>query len=112
MAVRQAALCVPPLPPRSILSEVEPTPDHSVAGRIRSTENKRDLIRDRKHDLPACSAVPQATMIPRIRFEFFTAVTMKNGVFCDVTPRGSCKNRRFGGSSQRASVVSYSQRCS
>jgi hypothetical protein len=23
-------------------------------------------------------------------------VTKKNGVFWDVTPRGSCKNRRFG----------------
>jgi hypothetical protein len=30
-------------------------------------------------------------------FEVFTAVTMKNGVFWDVTPCGSCKNRRFGG---------------
>jgi hypothetical protein len=30
-------------------------------------------------------------------FEIFTAVTMKNGVFCDVTQCGSCKNRRFGG---------------
>jgi hypothetical protein len=30
----------------------------------------------------------------RVRFEFFTAVTMKNGVFWDVTPCGSCKNRR------------------
>jgi hypothetical protein len=29
-------------------------------------------------------------------FEVFTAVTMKNGVFWDVTPCGSCKNRRFG----------------
>jgi hypothetical protein len=27
----------------------------------------------------------------------FTAVTMKNGVFCDVMPCGSCKDRRFGG---------------
>jgi hypothetical protein len=27
-----------------------------------------------------------------VRFEDFTAVTMKNGVFWDVTPRGSCKN--------------------
>jgi hypothetical protein len=27
----------------------------------------------------------------------FTAVTMKNGVFFDVTPCGSCKNRRFSG---------------
>jgi hypothetical protein len=32
-----------------------------------------------------------------VRFEVFTAVTMKNGVFWDVTPFGSCKNRRFGG---------------
>jgi hypothetical protein len=28
-----------------------------------------------------------------IRFEVFTAVTMKNGVFCDVTLCGSCKNQ-------------------
>jgi hypothetical protein len=27
-----------------------------------------------------------------VRFEVFTAVTMKNGVFWDVTPYGSCKN--------------------
>jgi hypothetical protein len=32
-----------------------------------------------------------------VRFEVFTAVTMKNGVFWVVTPCGSCKNRRFGG---------------
>jgi hypothetical protein len=32
-----------------------------------------------------------------VRFEVFLAVTMKNGVFWDVTPCGSCKNRRFGG---------------
>jgi hypothetical protein len=32
-----------------------------------------------------------------VRFEVFTAVTMKNRVFWDVTPRGSSKNRRFGG---------------
>jgi hypothetical protein len=32
-----------------------------------------------------------------IMFEVITAVTMKNGVFCDVTPCGSCKNQRFGG---------------
>jgi hypothetical protein len=31
------------------------------------------------------------------RLEVFTAVTMKNGVFWDVTPCGSCKSRRFGG---------------
>jgi hypothetical protein len=32
-----------------------------------------------------------------VRFEVFTAMTMKNAVFWDVTPCGSCKNRRFGG---------------
>jgi hypothetical protein len=32
-----------------------------------------------------------------VRFEVFTAVTMKNGVFLVVTPCGSCKNRSFGG---------------
>jgi hypothetical protein len=29
---------------------------------------------------------------PCLRVEVFTAVTMKNGVFWDVTPCGSCKN--------------------
>jgi hypothetical protein len=33
---------------------------------------------------------------PPVRFEVFTAVTMKSGVFWDVMPCGSCKNR-FGG---------------
>jgi hypothetical protein len=32
-----------------------------------------------------------------LRIEVFTAVTMKNGVFWDATPSGSCKNRRFEG---------------
>jgi hypothetical protein len=42
-----------------------------------------------------------------IRFEVFMAVTMKNGVFWEVKPCFSCKNR-LGTSSQRASVASYS----
>jgi hypothetical protein len=32
-----------------------------------------------------------------VRFEVFTAVTMKNGIFWDVMPCGSCKSWRFGG---------------
>jgi hypothetical protein len=32
-----------------------------------------------------------------VRFEVVTEVTMNNGVFWDVTPCGSCKNRSFGG---------------
>jgi hypothetical protein len=31
-------------------------------------------------------------MLGFVRFEDFTAVTMKNSVFWDVTPCGSCKN--------------------
>jgi hypothetical protein len=33
----------------------------------------------------------------KVRFEVVTAMTMKNGVFWDVMPCGSGKNRRFGG---------------
>jgi hypothetical protein len=32
-----------------------------------------------------------------VGFEVFTAVTMKNAIFWDVMPCGSCENRRFGG---------------
>jgi hypothetical protein len=32
-----------------------------------------------------------------VRFEVFTAVTTKIAVFLDVTPCGSCTDRRFGG---------------
>jgi hypothetical protein len=35
-----------------------------------------------------------------VGFDIFTAVTMKNAVFCDLTPCGSCNNRRV-------TVVSY-----
>jgi hypothetical protein len=31
----------------------------------------------------------------KVRFEVFTAVTMKNSVFSVVTPCGSCKNRKI-----------------
>jgi hypothetical protein len=35
-----------------------------------------------------------------VRFEVFMVVTMKNGIFWDVTPCGSCKNWHFGGTYQ------------
>jgi hypothetical protein len=38
--------------------------------------------------------VAEATLL-FVRFAVFTAATMKNGVFWDVTPCGSCKHRRF-----------------
>jgi hypothetical protein len=39
------------------------------------------------------------------RFEVFTAVTMKNGVFCDITPCGSCTNLIFLRSLRRLLVT-------
>jgi hypothetical protein len=44
-------------------------------------------------------SVPSHTRTPAfcVRFEVFTALTVKNAVFWDVTPGGCCKNRRFGG---------------
>jgi hypothetical protein len=33
----------------------------------------------------------------QVKFEVFTVVTMKNGVFWDVESCDSCKNRRFEG---------------
>jgi hypothetical protein len=38
----------------------------------------------------------QRTMT-HVRIEVFMMVTMKNAVFWDVTPCGSCKNQCFGG---------------
>jgi hypothetical protein len=55
---------------------------------------------DRSQDFSFLPAVCQHSLIRKcqhVRFEVFTAVTMKNGVFWDVTPCGSCKNRRLGG---------------
>jgi hypothetical protein len=36
-------------------------------------------------------------MVNVVRFDVLTAMTMKRGVFWDVTPCDSCKNRRLGG---------------
>jgi hypothetical protein len=37
------------------------------------------------------------TLCIYVRFEVFTAVTMKNAIFWDMAPCSSCVNRRFGG---------------
>jgi hypothetical protein len=39
----------------------------------------------------------QGSFAAYVRFEIFTAATMKNAIIWDVMPCGSCKNRRFGG---------------
>jgi hypothetical protein len=46
----------------SFLLEAELTQGHSVAGRIRSIEKSNDIA-NRTRDLPACSIVPQPTML-------------------------------------------------
>jgi hypothetical protein len=48
-------------------------------------------------EIKKCKKVGLKLLQDCVRFEVLTAVTMKNGVFWDITPRVSCKNRRFGG---------------
>jgi hypothetical protein len=56
------------------------------------------------------------TTILLVRFEDFAAVTMKNAVFRNVTPCGSCKNLSFGGEYRlhhqggKNQLASYSKR--
>jgi hypothetical protein len=47
--------------------------------------------------LTSFSKITEKLIYTVLRFEVFTAVTMKNAVFWYVMPCGSCKNRRFGG---------------
>jgi hypothetical protein len=42
-------------------------------------------------------SMDNANKMINVRFEVFTAMTAKNAVLLDVTPRGYCKNRHFGG---------------
>jgi hypothetical protein len=54
---------------------------------------KSQFVPHRKHMSPLQSPPGQCY----VRFEVFTVMTMKNAVFWDVTPCGSCKDRRYGG---------------
>jgi hypothetical protein len=47
-------------------------------------------------NLDGSSIVFIETFLSLVRSQVFTAVTMKNDVFWDVRPCGSCKNRSFG----------------
>jgi hypothetical protein len=58
--------------------------------------NELGFILCTAQDFPHEAVATQDRMVD-VRIEGFTAVTMKNGVFWDGTPRGSCKNGRFGG---------------
>jgi hypothetical protein len=50
-----------------------------------------------ENELPAISIQTSKSIFYPVKFEVFTVVTMKNGVFWDVTPCGFFKIRRFGG---------------
>jgi len=60
----------PPLPPGNIpgthfCQRLGRPQGHSEAGRIMSMKNSNDTTGNRNRDLPACSAVPQPTALPR-----------------------------------------------
>jgi hypothetical protein len=69
MAVRLSVLCTAHLlPPRKIpgthfCQGLSQPHGHSAAGRIRSIDKSNGLIRNRTHDLPACSIMPKKSVI-------------------------------------------------
>jgi hypothetical protein len=68
--------------------------------RLRAFENMllRKMFGPYKDEVTGgCRKLHNEELHDFLRFEVFTAVTMKNGVFWDVTPCGFCKNERFGG---------------
>jgi hypothetical protein len=70
MAVRSALRSGCTLPPRKILGthfcwQLSQLQGHRSAGRIRSIEKCNDSIDNRTCELPACSVMPQLTMLPR-----------------------------------------------
>jgi hypothetical protein len=68
MAVRSVSRAGLPLPTRKIPSTHFRPQSHSTAGRLRSIEKSNDLIGNRTRDLPACSRVPQQTVLPHAQF--------------------------------------------
>jgi hypothetical protein len=58
---------------------------------------RTDVSQERSASIIRVTRIGELGTILAVRFEVFTAVTMKNGIFWVVTPCGSCKNRCFGG---------------
>jgi hypothetical protein len=72
-------------------------PDDRSTGSPRRRCNTRKIVSLIQEEATAGNIHHLAFKSNYLRFEVFTAVTMKNGVFWDVTPCSSCKNRRSGG---------------
>jgi hypothetical protein len=90
VAVRLSALSAGrPLTPRKIPGthfyyRLSRTEGHCAVGRTRSIENSSDLIGNLHRDLPASSAVPQPTTLPRptLRFKIVsTSCTLSSSTF-------------------------------
>jgi hypothetical protein len=78
--------------------EVEATKLSSEVGQAFSKEGSLfSKGRGQRENIKIVLILGRLGTFRNVRFEVFTAVTMKNGIFWDVTPCGSCKNRLFGG---------------
>jgi RNA recognition motif-containing protein len=75
-------------------TEVLQNNERKKCKKIRNAKKGRLIIRNLPFKVSKAVGLFQ---ISSVRFEVFTAVTMKNIIYWDVKPRGPCKNRRFGG---------------
>jgi hypothetical protein len=102
--VRFSALCTGRFYPRkhswySFLLEAESTQGHSVAGKIMSMKKSNDTIGNRTRNLPACSAVPQPTALPRAPILQCTAQKNIKHYYCcqekrSIKPQGGQLSRQ------------------
>jgi hypothetical protein len=77
-------------PPGPTSSVIDPIPVHKTYVCAVFWDIKPHFVLHRRH---ITSPLQSPTSLCYVRFEVFTAVTMKNSVFWDVTPCDSCKNR-------------------
>jgi hypothetical protein len=76
---------------------------HTLEGRHMPSVRWVDAWQDNSCDISHWSncvligCISNSVQKSHVRFDVFTTVTMKNAIFWDVTPYGSCKNQHFGG---------------
>jgi hypothetical protein len=77
---------------------------HGIVPQIGNTEESLQVIHALQNSVGWQSDEVENNNLCWVRFEVFTAVTMKNAVFWDVTPCGSCKNWCLGGTQRRRNI--------